>query len=117
MLAEAAAYLTAIVFLLRGGAASCSIIHVTCWRSKGPYSDMATIQNLSDEVNKLLFDREDRRRQEKGIFKEDELHLFSNAPDGLRQDQLCLVDALETEGFLIAARDVMEHVDGSGARR
>jgi hypothetical protein len=78
---------------------------------------MATIQNVTDHLNKLLPNSERRRKQEKtffkGFHKEGKILLFRNVPDGFHQRHPRPLDALEMERFLILARDIMEHVGRS----
>src|ERR1700746_2347303 len=86
-------------------------MQMTGSRSKSQKKDMLTIQDVADDINKLLCNEKYRWRQEEYSFGESAINMLRNVRDGFFQGRYGLLDALEMECLLIALRDIVEDVN------
>src|SRR5258708_39112953 len=91
-------------------------MQITCRRPKSPKSYILTIQDLTDHLNKLPRHEECWGRQEEESFRGSAIQMLRKVRDGFLQVRHGLLDALEMECFLIAARDIMERIDRCDGR-
>src|SRR5690348_18480426 len=86
-------------------------MRIPCRKPKSPKRYLLTIQDLTDHLNQLPRHEERWRRQEEESFRGSEIQMLRKVRDGFLQARHGLLDALEMEGFTIAPRDIMEHID------